>query len=185
MVLLPFFFHDYVFNKWGNHARYYMFNFFSIHFISQEVKTLPKFTTYPFFLWHPFCWKSTAFLAKTSLDKLWLSHANPHIHSPIFPFPLPTMTQHTHTHTHTDAHTQTHTHTHTHTPQTHLIFNAWWLSPFLTTTHLFLTIRPFPFYWILPWYSCQTSNLLINSMKFVSLCPRGTSPLSDLWIYRL
>ena len=34
MVFLLFFFHDYVLDKWGNHARYYMFNFFSFHFIS-------------------------------------------------------------------------------------------------------------------------------------------------------
>ena len=89
------------------------------------------------------------------------------IHSPLLPFPLPTMTQHTHTHTKL------------------ISFNAWWLCPFLNTTHLFLTIIPFPFYWIFPWYTCQTSNLLINLVKFVSICRRGTSPLSDLWIYRL
>ena len=119
------------------------------------MKTLPQFTTSPCFLRHPFCWKSTVFLAKTSLDKLWLSHANPQTstsHSSLFHYP------------------QWHN-THTHTPQTHFLFNAWWLCPFLTTSHLFLTIRPFPCYWIFPWYSCQTSNLLINSVKFVSISP--------------
>ena len=64
------------------------------------MKTLPQFTTSPCFLRHPFCWKSTVFLAKTSLDKLWLSHANPQTstsHSSLFHYP---QWHNTHTHTH-------------------------------------------------------------------------------------